>query len=46
MKDWKQAIITWEKRRKQEGTEKPTAQIMNDETYKYIRAMYQHKEEP
>lgn len=46
MKDWKQAVITWEKRRKQEGTEKPTAQSMNDETYKYIRAMYQHKEEP
>ena len=46
MKDWKQAVITWEKRRKQEGKEKPTAQSMNDETWKYIREMYQHKEEP
>ena len=46
MKDWKQAVITWEKRRKQEGKEKPTAQSMNDETWKYIREMYHHKEEP
>lgn len=46
MKDWKQAVITWEKRRKQEGKEKPTVQSMNDETWKYIREMYQHKEEP
>ena len=46
MKDWKQAVITWEKRRKQEGKEKPTAQSMNDETWKYIREMYRHKEEP
>ena len=46
MKDWKQAVITWEKRRKQEGKEKPTAQSMSDETWKYIREMYQHKEEP
>ena len=45
MKDWKQAVITWEKRRKQEGKEKPTVQSMNDETWKYIRAMYQHEEE-
>ena len=43
---WKQAVITWEKRRKQEGKEKPTAQSMNDETWKYIREMYHHKEEP
>ena len=46
MKDWKQAVITWEKRRKQEGKEKPTAQRKNDETWKYIREMYHHKEEP
>lgn len=46
MKDWKQAVITWEKRRKQEGKEKPTVQSMNDETWKYIREMYHHKEEP
>ena len=45
MKDWKQAVITWEKRRKQEGKEKPTVKSMNDETWKYIRAMYQHEEE-
>ena len=28
------------------GKEKPTAQSMNDETWKYIREMYHHKEEP
>lgn len=38
--------IIFDRLKKSGGKEKPTAQIMNDETYKYIRAMYQHKEEP
>ena len=46
LKGWKHAVITGEKRRKQEGKGKPTGQSMNDETWKYIREMYHHKEEP
>lgn len=38
--------IIFDRLKKSGGKEKPTAQSMNDETYKYIRAMYQHKEEP
>lgn len=45
VKNWKQKLLTWEKFSPTQK-EKPTAQSMNDETYKYIRAMYQHKEEP
>lgn len=38
--------IIFDRLKKSGGKEKPTAQSMNDETYKYIRAMYKHKEEP
>lgn len=38
--------IIFDRLKKSGGKEKPTAQSMNDETWKYIREMYQHKEEP
>lgn len=38
--------IIFDRLKKSGGKEKPTAQIMNDETWKYIREMYHHKEEP
>lgn len=38
--------IIFDRLKKSGGKEKPTAQSMNDETWKYIREMYHHKEEP
>lgn len=38
--------IIFDRLKKSGGKEKPTAQSMSDETWKYIREMYQHKEEP
>ena len=38
--------IIFDRLKKSGGKEKPTAQSMNGETWKYIREMYHHKEEP